>query len=400
MNITDLESELSMPALWRQAYRPFFLFASLIAIAAMGVWALILAGKVNLNPYGGVIFWHSHEMLFGFVAAIIVGFLLTAVQNWTGLRATHGWPLIGLFTTWLAARVLLVIAPQEWAYLAAALDLTFLPLAAFLLARLVCKVKQYRNLIFVPVLLLLATCNALTHLSVLLGVPHLLQWGSYGAVMLITLIMTIVAGRVMPMFTANGTGTKKVEQLLWLERLVNGSTILIVALYVTNLVTILPGPGLTLIFAVAAWAHAVRIVRWRTWVTFGTPLLWSLHLAYWFIPVSLMLFALHFAGYNINPSSALHGLTAGAMSSLILAMLARISLGHSGRPLQPHWLLSYAFGLVLLAGVSRFAAGTVSVNWPISLYSLSTLLWTSAYAIYLLVYLPILTTPRPDGRPG
>jgi uncharacterized protein involved in response to NO len=400
MNITDLEKELSMPALWRQAFRPFFLFASLFAVLALATWALVLAGKVNIAPYGGTMFWHSHEMLFGFVVAIIVGFLLTAVQNWTGLRATHGWPLIGLFTLWLSGRLLMLFAPHGWNYIAAALDISFLPVATLLLARLVCKVKQYRNLIFVPVLLLLATCNLLTHLSVLLSAPHLLQWGGYGAVMLVTLLMTIVAGRVLPMFTANGTGTKKVANLPWLETLTVGSTVLIVALYVTNLVHMLPKPALVAVFTLASCSHAIRVFRWKTWLTFGTPLVWSLHLAYWFIPVSLLLFALHFAGYNISASSALHGLTAGAMSSLILAMLARISLGHSGRPLRPHWLLSYAFGLIVLAGLSRFVAGIIAVNWPISLYSLSAILWTSAYSIYLVIYLPILISPRPDGRPG
>jgi uncharacterized protein involved in response to NO len=400
MNITDLEKEVSMPALWRQAFRPFFLFASLFAALALAIWALVLAGRVSLSPYGGLTFWHSHEMLFGFVAAIIVGFLLTAVQNWTGLRATHGWPLVGLFIMWLSGRIALVLAPQGWSYLVAVLDIGFLPLATLLLARLVWKVRQYRNLIFVPVLLLLATCNFLTHLSVMLTEPYLLQWGNYGAVMLITLLMTIVAGRVMPMFTANGTGTKKVDNLLWLERLVIGSTALIVGLYVSKLVQFLPEPILVAIFVLASWAHALRILRWKTWLTFTTPLVWSLHLAYWFIPVSLALFALHFADFAISASSALHGLTAGAMSSLILAMLARISLGHTGRPLQAHCLLSYAFALIVLAGISRFVAGLITVHWPVSLYSLSVILWSSAYGIYLLIYLPILTSPRPDGRPG
>jgi uncharacterized protein involved in response to NO len=129
-------------------------------------------------------------------------------------------------------------------------------------------------------------------------------------------------------------------------------------------------------------------------------LLWSLHLAYWFIPVSLGLFALHYAGFNLTVSTALHGLTAGAMSAMILAMLARISLGHSGRPLQPHWSLKYAFMLVISAALCRLLAAHIAVDLPLSLYTISALLWALAYSLYLLIYVPILTTARPDGRPG
>jgi uncharacterized protein involved in response to NO len=264
----------------------------------------------------------------------------------------------------------------------------------------VLKVKQYRNLIFVPVLLLLASANGLTHLSVLSGAPHYYTWGMYSTVMLITLLMTVVAGRVLPMFTANGTGTKKVDNLPWLERLVIGSSMFLVLIYISTLVNILPQTVIASVFALSAISHIIRAMRWRPQVTFAVPLLWSLHLAYWFIPLSLGLFALHYAGFNVAASSALHGLTAGAMSSLILAMIARISLGHSGRPLQAHWLMKYAFGLMFAAGISRLLADFIVVNLSINLYLVSALLWTLGYLSYLTIYLPILTSPRPDGRPG
>lgn len=400
MNINDLEKELNIKPIWRQAFRPFFLFACIFAVLALSAWALVLEGKLSFSPYGGLTFWHSHEMLFGFVAAIIAGFLLTAVQNWTGLRATNGKSLVGLFLLWLAGRVLMLVAPTQWAYLVVVTDVSFLMMTAWLLARLLLKVKQYRNLIFIPVLVLLAATNILTHMSVIKGDTSWFTWGSYTAVMLVTLMMTIVAGRVMPMFTANGTLTKKVENIPWLERLVIGSTILIVAIYLLQLNTIMPKTWLALVLSVASASHGVRVLRWKPWVTLSTPLVWSLHLAYWFIPVSLALFALHFAGFAISASSALHGLTAGAMSCLILAMIARISLGHSGRPLHPHWSLSYAFGLIVIAGICRFLAANISIDWPLSLYTVSAVMWSLAYTIYLVVYVPILTSPRPDGRPG
>lgn len=400
INITDLNVEQKITPIWRQAFRPFFLFGCLFAVSSISLWAAVLAGKLYFNPYGGLDFWHGHEMLFGFVMAIIIGFLLTAVQSWTGLRATHGKALIFLFVVWLLGRILILFNPENISIFVAIIDLSFLLLSAFLLAKIVLKAKQYRNLIFVPVLLLLTCANGLTHLSVLSGEHYYYTWGIYSTVMLVTLLMTVVSGRVLPMFTANGTATKKVNNLPWLEKLVIVSTIGLVFIYTSNMIGILPKVFLSSIFGFCAIAHSIRAIRWRPQVTFNTPLVWSLHLAYWFIPVSLGLFALHYAGLSINASTALHGLTAGAMSCLILAMIARISLGHSGRPLQPHWLVKYAFGLVIIAGLSRLMADLIELTLPVNLYLISALFWTLGYAIYLAVYFRILTSPRPDGRPG
>jgi uncharacterized protein involved in response to NO len=399
-NIVDLKKEQQIAPLWRQAFRPFFLFGSLFSVLALNAWTAVLAGELHFSPYGGMTFWHGHEMLFGFVMAIIVGFLLTAVQSWTGLRATHGKALIGLIVLWLLGRILMLYNPSHIDLFVAIINLSFLMVSGFFLAKLVLKVKQYRNLIFVPVLLLLACANGLTHLSVLTGEPHYYTWGMYSTVMLITLLMTVVAGRVFPMFTANGTGTKKVDNLPWLEKLVIASSVVLVFMHICNLIDILPQSFIASIFALTAISHIIRALRWRPHVTLSTPLVWSLHLSYCFIPLSLSLFALHYAGFHVAASTALHGLTAGAMSSLILAMVARISLGHSGRPLQAHWLMKYAFGLVLAAGLSRLLADLVIINWPVSLYVLSALLWTLGYLLYLIIYLPILVSPRPDGRPG
>jgi uncharacterized protein involved in response to NO len=400
LNITDLETEQKIAPIWRQAFRPLFLFAGLFAVFSMAAWSLVQAGKLTFSPYGGMTFWHAHEMLFGFVAAIIVGFLLTAVQSWTGLRATHGKPLIALFSLWLFSRLCMLFGLFSFQWITAIIDLSFLLLAAVFLARLVLKVKQYRNLVFVPLLLLLATANLFTHLSVITGEFHFYTQGMYSTVMIVTLMMTVIAGRVLPMFTANGTKTPKVENLAWLEKAVITLTVLVVLTYITNLQQLVAKGNMVLLFASCALVHSVRAIRWRPHVTFKTPLVWSLHLAYWFIPVSFLLFALHYAGLNITASNALHGLTAGAISSLILAMIARISLGHSGRPLTPHWLMKYAFGLIILAAIIRVVSAYAQVYFNFNLHIVSGSLWALAFAIYVLVYANILTSPRPDGRPG
>ncbi|WP_158970683.1 NnrS family protein [Paraglaciecola sp. L3A3] len=400
MNISDLTVEQKIPAIWRQAFRPLFLMGSIFAIFSMATWALFLNGNISLSPYGGMFFWHAHEMLFGFVAAIIVGFLLTAVQNWTGLRATHGIPLAALVTVWLAGRILILTNISPYLWLTALVDISFLVLAALFMGQLVIKVKQYRNLIFVPVLSLLIIGNLLTHLSVLKQNPQLYTWGLYSTVMTITLIITIIAGRVLPMFTANGTKTEKVPNLAWLETAVMGSTLTLTLIYISNLPAYLPKIVTALVFAFAAICHSIRAIRWRPQVTFGTPLVWSLHLAYWFIPVSFCLFVMHYVGLEISASNALHGLTAGAISSIVLAMIARITLGHTGRTLTPHWAMKFAFMLIIFAGLSRVCVQHIQAYSSINIYLIAAGCWILAYLLYVIFYWKILTSPRPDGRAG
>ena len=400
INISEPHKELKIAPIWRQAFRPFFLFACLFSILSIGAWALVQAGELYFTPYGGVTFWHAHEMLFGFVAAIIVGFLLTAVQSWTGLRATHGKPLMVLFSLWLLARIFMLLDIFTLQWITAVFDMSFLLLTALFMAKLVLKVKQYRNLIFVPILLLLATANLFTHLSVMTGEIHFYTQGIYSTVMIITLIMTVVAGRVFPMFTANGTKTTKVDNLAWLEKSVISLTAIVLLIHFFGIQQMISSKLMILLFILCSLAHSIRAIRWRPQVTFKTPLVWSLHLAYWFIPISFLLFALHYAGVNISTSNALHGLTAGAMSSLILAMIARISLGHSGRPLTPNWVMKYAFGLIVIAGSIRLIAPHIQTYFSFNLNVLSAVLWAIAFSLYVVVYVPILITARPDGRPG
>ncbi|MDT7526008.1 MULTISPECIES: NnrS family protein [Idiomarinaceae] len=400
IQITDLQIEQKMWPLLRQAFRPMFLLGASFSALAITLWLLVLAQVIELPVYGQTLFWHSHEMIFGFVAAIIVGFLLTAVQNWTGLRATHGRALGILTAVWVLGRLgLLVGAWLPW-WLVAAVDLLFLPLAAILLAVPLIAVKQQRNLFFVPVLFLLTLCNALMHFGLQTGQYEIQQLGSQNAVWLVTLLMAIVGGRVLPMFTANGTMTPKAEPIVWLDRIGLGSLWLIFVLNITNFSAMVPALVMALLFATSALALAIRCARWRIWITWKVPLLWSLHVAYWFIPIGLALYALRYAGFPITNSLALHALTAGAMGNMILAMIARVSLGHSGRALQPKPIISAAFMLVIVAAVVRvFVQGLwpeLSVYW----YALSAFAWVLAYGIYVLVYFPILTTPRPDGRPG
>lgn len=399
INITDKNEETAIPPIWRQAFRPFFLFGALFSSVGMMAWLGWINGWWQLSPYGGALFWHSHEMLFGFVGAIIVGFLLTAVQNWTGLRATKGGPLILLFLSWGLSRILLLINPEHLTWSIIVLDLSFFVLSALFMANLVVKAGNYRNLFFVPILLLLTYSNLLTHLSVVWQQPDLFQQGIYTAIITVTMMIIIVGGRVIPMFTANGTGTQKSLPLPWLEKICIGSGFLLVLVYLTNAFTHISAFLITALYFLAAIANGIRLLRWRPWVTLNTPLVWSLHLAYAFIPISFILLSLHYAGFSIPFSSGLHGLTAGAMGSMILAMIARVSLGHSGRPLQIHFSVKFAFVFVVVAGLLRISAGLLPQFYDILLVS-AAICWSLAFLLYVVVYLKILITPRADGHPG
>lgn len=400
LQITDLQVEQKMWPLLRQAFRPMFLLGASFSAIAMLLWILALAGTISLPVYGNVLVWHSHEMIFGFVAAIVVGFLLTAVQNWTGLRATHGRALGILTVVWVLGRLAFLMGAYLPVWLVVAVDLLFLPLAAILLAIPLIQVKQQRNLFFVPVLFLLTFCNALMHYGLLENRFDLQQLGSQNAVWLVTLLMTIVGGRVLPMFTANGTMTAKAQPIVWLDRIGLGSLWLIFVLNITLFSAQLPNGVMAAIYGISAVALAIRCLRWRIWITWRVPLLWSLHIAYLFIPLGLALFALRELGFNISNSVAIHALTAGAMGNMILAMIARVSLGHSGRPLQPKAIMSVAFLLVVTAALTRVVLTWLLPEFSLPWYAMSAGAWILAYAIYVVVYLPILTTPRPDGRPG
>ncbi|MCC2615053.1 NnrS family protein [Aestuariibacter halophilus] len=398
LNITDLQQEEKVFPLFRLGFRPLFLFGGLFAVVAIGFWTLFLQGVVTGFSQRDPFWWHAHEMLFGFTTAIIVGFLLTAVQNWTGIPGLKSTRLMLLFALWLSARVLLFMGttvPIAWTM---SIDLLFLPLAAYFLARPIIRIKQYRNLIFVPILLLMTLTNAASYLPGLGFAPTWQQQSFYGMVLLTIVLISLLGGRVIPFFTANGTGQPKVAPWLWLEVVCALTLVCVFVLYFSGwAATFRLLPALLFLAAVAQF---IRWFRWRPWVTINIPLLWSLHLAYSFVPVGLLLLGLSTVSAHVSQSAALHALNTGAIGGMILAMMARVSLGHTGRKLVVSKGIAVAFGAVLLAGLVRsiLVAGApqfVSLWWQIS-----GGLWCIGFALFVVRYWPILTRPRLDGRPG
>ncbi len=384
-------SGVSMTAFFELAFRPFFLFASLFSIAALVGWAAFWNGSATLNVYGGAMWWHIHEMLFGFSATVVVGFLLTAVQNWTGVRSINGRGLMLLLAIWLCARVAMFLPGVLSPWLIAALDLLFLPIAMISLAHNIISVKLWRNLLFIPILLLMTVANAAMHYGVLFNQPALIPQASTSMVLLVTLVMCIMGGRVFPMFTANGTKTPRTPSLPWLEKLSIVSTIIAVVLSF-QILPVAQGIVAT-VFIVSGVANALRAVRWKIWVAFKTPLVWSLHLSYWAISLGLILFGVSIISPLVTQSQAIHALTVGGMGVMILSMISRVSLGHTGRTIAIGKIMTAALIAIVFAFIVRVFGGYFTHN-IVSIITLSSALWVAAYSCFVVLYLPILIKPK------
>lgn len=397
LNITDPKVEEKKPPLWRLAFRPFFLFGSLFSVIILIIWGGFLTGvNINWQPYGGWFWWHGHEMLFGFICAIIVGFLLTAVQTWSNTLGLSGLPLAGLFSLWALARLLMlfpVISPT----LIAVIDTLFLPLAALILLRPIIAAKIWRNAVFVPLLLLLAWTNGHGHFRFLNG-DSIGLVDTQTTILLITLIMVILGGRVIPFFTANANRTPKPPPILFIEA-VSIISVLVPMLYSLLTASLKPVTWLGFLFVVALIAHSIRLYRWQFKLTLDTPLLWSLHLAYMFITASFGLVACYHLGFGVPLTTALHGLMIGGAGLLILAMISRVSLGHTGRILTVNRWIITGFIALAIAAVSRIVAPFFTTQ-TINLYLLSIAAWVLGYLTFIINYWPVLTQPRSDSRPG
>ncbi|WP_461607251.1 NnrS family protein [Aeromonas rivipollensis] len=394
--ILDSHKEEQIVPLFRLGFRPFFLLGALFSCLAMLGWLGQLNNWFALPDIGNPIWWHAHEMLFGFGAAIVAGFLLTAVQNWTAHPGVRSWPLALIVGLWVLPRCLLPWL-GEGNLILMALDLAWLPLCAWFLAKPVIMTRQWRNLFFVPLLLILTLLNGASWLwrDEWSAVEHLL----ITTVLLFTTLIAVMGGRVIPFFTARGTGQEKAPPSPWLERGALASLWLILLLWLlpdswTNSLYMVP------LYIVAAGLHLGRQLRWRPGTTLAQPLLWSLHLAYLFIPLGLLALAAQAAGLPLSLSLASHLLSAGCMGTMILGMIARVSLGHSGRALHVGRRITLAFALVIL---SAFMRVLLPLYWPsltLTGWNLSGWSWIAAYGLFVWVYTPILTRPRADGRPG
>lgn len=396
MQVIDRRKALSIPPVWRLAFRPFFLAGSLFAMLAIPLWIAAWTGLwPGFQPTGGWLAWHRHEMLFGFAMAIVAGFLLTAGQTWTGQPGVSGNRLMVLAGVWLLARLgwlfgmpVAVLIP---------LDLLFLLGVTGLMARMLWVVKQKRNYPIIAVLSLMIGADVLVLCGVALGDDGLQRQGVLAGLWLVAALMAIIGGRVIPFFTQRGLGrTEAVKPWVWLDVGLLVGTGLIAVLYAVG-VALQQNLMIGVLFLAIAAGHLLRLVRWYDKGIWQVPLLWSLHLAMLWLVVAAAGLALWNFGLLNSSSPALHALSVGSMSGLILAMIARVTLGHTGRPLELPSGIVGAFVLFNLGAASRVF---MSDQWPVMGLWLAAICWALAFALYAWRYAPMLVAARVDGHPG
>ncbi|NMT62149.1 NnrS family protein [Marinobacter orientalis] len=388
---TETAGDASVRQLFGYPFRIFFLSMTVLAILAIPVWILQVSGAIQLPLAMPGLFWHQHEMLFGFLSAAIAGFLLTAVCVWTQTERTHGLRLVLLWGVWLAGRLLLAFGAGLPDWLVHGVNLAFLPLVMLDAGWRVWHAKQKRQLMIL----------------VVLGLLWLMQIGfvirldpafSYGALIMAMALISIIGGRITPAFSAGwlrqrGQDATRVKMIPALDMAALFSMILLMASLVSGWQTV------TAILAItAAVLMLVRLAGWKGWLFRKEPLLWVLHLSILWVPVALLLLAGSLlAGWPTNAWT--HAAGTGAVGCLILGVIARVSLGHTGRPLVLPAGMVAAFWMIQLAALVRVVTAFDVIPWHAGVGA-SSLLWMLAFAVFLARYTRILASPRPDGKEG
>ncbi|MDI3323223.1 NnrS family protein [Pontibacterium granulatum] len=379
-------------ALFNLGFRPFFLFGAVAAVILLGLWLVFYSSGLGVSYYSNTMHWHAHEMLFGFSMAIIAGFLLTAVRNWTNVQTPFGNTLAGIFLLWLTARILPFI-PGIPGEVIAVIDLAFAPAVAVGIGIPIVRSGNYRNLVFIPILAAFFAANLMVHLETLGVTDNTAMNGLHLALYLAVMVITVIGGRVIPFFTERGVEGVSCTRFAWIEKTVLPATGLWLISMLTSYDTLQIATS-----AILALLSAIRLYGWFSPTVFKVPLVWILQLGYLFIPLGYALTALAAAG-QISGSIAIHSFAAGAIGLITLGMMARVSLGHTGRPLTVTPIIVAAFVLITLAAVIRVSITHLPIPYLAGLH-LSGTLWMLAWILFLIRYLPILIKPRADGLFG
>jgi len=376
-----------MPPLLTAGFRPFFLAAAAWAVLAMAAWLPFLGGDLTLPTRFDPVTWHIHEMLFGFVMAAVGGFLLTAIPNWTERAPIAGVQLAVLVALWLLGRIACLASAWLPEWLVALVDLAFPIALATVAARELVAAGNRRNYPLLVPLIALAAANLLVHLQAV-------QAGWRLGIATIIVLIAVIGGRVVPAFTRNWLKARGATELPPPPGIVDH--VALAALTVAMVVWVcLPDwqPVGVLLLAASA-LHLLRLARWQGIAALAEPLLLILHLGYLWLVTGVGLLGLSLLTDEVPIAAALHALTAGAMGSMILAMMPRVTLGHTGRELRADLATSVMFAVVNVAAVLRVAAAWPS-DMQMDLLEVATLAWVGAFVLFLADYGLMLLAPRP-----
>ncbi len=380
------------PTILQHSFRPFFMAAGIWATLAVPFWLMNYVGVLAFPAGFDGLLWHRHEMLFGFAGAAIAGFILTAIPNWTGRLPVSGWRLGLLVSFWLAGRLAFLAAASIGPIATAVLDLSFLTMLAAMIARELISGGNWRNL---PVLVLISSFalgNWLVHFEST-GIAETAELGIRLATFVLAVLVAVIGGRIVPSFTRNWLVRSGAAVLP--EPMGRFDTIALAALIVFVVAQVfVPDRQLTSYLALfAGGLHGFRLVRWKGWAVIGEPLMWVLHLGYAWLAVALILIGLAGLTDFVPATAAIHALTAGAFGTMILAVMTRASLGHTGRKLTATPGTTVIFILITIAAISRVGAPFLNDHVVPAIW-ISGIAWTAAYGLFSVLYFPVFTQPR------
>lgn len=378
------------PALFSYGFRPFFLAAGLWAVVGILLWIPQYMGKLSIPTHLSPLDWHIHEMLYGYVAATVAGFLLTAIPNWTGRLPVNGWPLAGLAALWLAGRLAMLVSAQIGGLVAAIVDTAFLATLAVVAGREIIAGENWRNLRVLTVLVVLVIGNIVFHAEVLM--TGTADYGTRIAIAAVILLISLIGGRIVPSFTnnwltRNNPGRMPVPFSRFDLATVVSSAIALVAWIAAPMH---PISGAALI--AAGCLQAVRLARWAGDRTVADRLVLVLHIGYFFVPLGFVMVGLAAFVAEVPATAGIHAWTAGAIGLMTVAVMTRATLGHTGQPLQAGRATQAIYGLLLTAALVRIAAAFMG---SVDLVEFAGFAWTAAFILFVLLYGPLLAMRNP-----
>jgi uncharacterized protein involved in response to NO len=378
------------PALFAYGFRPFFLVAGLWAAFGVLLWLPQYMGVLTLPTHFSALDWHIHEMLYGYVAASVAGFLLTAIPNWTGRLPVSGWPLAGLAALWLAGRAAILLSAEIGGFAAAAIDIGFLVVLAAVAAREIIAGKNWRNLRVLIVLGVLILGNVVFHAEVLL--KGAADYGTRIAIAAVILLLSLIGGRIVPSFTNNWLSRNNPGRLPVPFARFDAATLATSACALLAWIAVPMNPVGGALLLIAGILQSVRLARWAGDRTLADRLVLVLHVGYAFLPLGFLLIGLSTMTAVVPASAGVHAWSAGAIGVMTLAVMTRASLGHMGQPLQAGPATQAIYAAILVAALMRIIA---AFDGSLELLELAGLAWIAGFTVFVLVYGPLLATRKP-----
>ena len=387
----------SKTALLNLGFRPFFLGAAVFSIISVAFWMGIYVFQFPLVVGISYVQWHAHEMIYGFGMAVIAGFLLTAIKNWTGMQTLHGLGLLMLFTLWALARILFLFG-TPFVFIAAIFDIPFILFLTNALVYPIVKVQQFKKQFRIILILAFMTIgNILFYLGVVGFIEQGMYWSIYGGLYLVIGLIIIMGRRVIPFFIEVGVGYPvKLFNSKWLDIAI---PLLYLAFFIVEV--FLGNRHLSALLATGLFIMtSVQLVGWHTVGIWKKPLLWSLFVAFLFIDLGFLLIALS-PVTDLPNIRVIHAFSFGGIGVMTLSMMARVTLGHTGRNVQnPPGAMTWAFVALIAGAVVRVILPLIAADYYLIWIAVSQVLWITAFLIFVVVYAPMLIKPRIDGQFG